>query len=164
MEEEGILEGLGRACPQGVLEAGRTGDEPWAVLRPEALPAAAAWLRDGPPAMRILLDLTCVDWPSEPERFEMVYHFLSLDSGIRLRLKVRLPAGDPAVASLSGLWKNADWLEREVFDLFGIRFAGHPDLRRLLLYDGFEGHPLRKDYPLRKRQPRLPERSGGAEE
>lgn len=161
MEEERILEGLGRTCPEGVLEAGLAGDEPWALLRPEALPVAAAWLRDGPPGMRLLLDLTCVDYPSEPGRFEMVYHFLSLDSNVRLRLKVRLPAGDPSVASLSGLWKNADWLEREVYDLFGVRFEGHPDLRRLLLYDGFEGHPLRKDYPLRRRQPQLPERPGG---
>lgn len=164
MEEKGILEGLGRTCPEGVLETGLAGDGPWAVLRPEALPVAAAWLRDGPPAMRLLLDLTCVDRPLETERFEMVYHLLSLDSGVRLRLKARLPAGDPAIASLTGLWKNADWLEREVYDLFGVRFAGHPDLRRLLLYDGFEGHPLRKDYPLRKRQPRLPERAGGPEE
>jgi NADH-quinone oxidoreductase subunit C len=86
----------------------------------------------------------------------MVYHFLSLETGLRLRLKARLQGAEPVVASLTGLWKNADWLEREVFDLFGVRFEGHPDLRRLLLYDGFEGHPLRKDYALRHRQPLIP--------
>jgi NADH/F420H2 dehydrogenase subunit C len=161
MEEDKLLDALRRTFSGSVLEAGLSGEEPWVILRPEALPSAAAWLRDGPPGMRMLLDLTCVDRPEEPERFEMVYHFLSLDSSIRLRLKVRLPAGRPSVASLTGLWKNADWLEREVYDLFGVCFEGHPDLRRLLLYDGFEGHPLRKDYPLRRRQPRLPERDGG---
>ena len=86
----------------------------------------------------------------------MVYHFLSLDTNARIRIKAGLPAENPEIASLTGMWKNASWLEREVFDMFGVRFAGHPDLRRLLLYEGFEGHPLRKDYPLRKRQPRIP--------
>jgi NADH-quinone oxidoreductase subunit C len=81
---------------------------------------------------------------------------MSLETNARIRLKAGLPAADPTIASLSGVWKNAAWLEREVFDMFGVRFDGHPDLRRLLLYDGFEGHPLRKDYPLRQRQPLIP--------
>ncbi len=164
MEAERIVEDLGRAVPGSVLEAGRSGGDAWAVLPATFLPAAAAFLRDGGPGLRMLLDLTCVDRPQEPDRFEMVYHFLDPASGLRLRLKVRLPAADPAVASLTGLWRNAAWLEREVYDMFGVRFEGHPDLRRLLLYEGFEGHPLRKDYPLRRRQPRLPEREGGPEE
>ncbi len=84
------------------------------------------------------------------------YHLYSLSRNVRLRLKASVPAGDPAVASLTGLWKNADWLEREIFDMFGVRFDGHPDLRRLLTYEGFEGHPLRKSYPWRLAQPRIP--------
>jgi NADH-quinone oxidoreductase subunit C len=95
-----------------------------------------------------LADLTAVDrFPVEP-RFEVVYHLLSLPRGERVRLKVRLPGDGPQVESLTGLWPAAQMLEREVFDLFGIRFRGHPHLRRLLLPDDWEGHPLRKDYPV----------------
>jgi NADH-quinone oxidoreductase subunit C len=107
----------------------------------------------------MLLDLTCVDFPDRSERFEMVYHFLALDGCRRLRVKAVLPSASPSIGSLAGLWKNADWLEREVYDMFGVGFTGHPNLTRLFMYDGFEGHPLRKDYPLRRRQPRLAMRS-----
>ena len=86
-------------------------------------------------------------------RFEVVYHFYSLSKNHRLRLKVPVTADDPAVSSLTGLWKTADWFEREVWDMFGIRFDGHPHLTRILMYEPFEGHPLRKDYPVNKRQP-----------
>jgi NADH-quinone oxidoreductase subunit C len=84
----------------------------------------------------------------------MVYHLYSLDAGRRIRVKVRLPADAPLMDSLAGLWRNANWLEREVYDMFGVVFRGHPDLKRILMYDGFEGFPLRKDYPLRRRQPK----------
>ncbi|MCX6560056.1 MAG: NADH-quinone oxidoreductase subunit C [Candidatus Aminicenantes bacterium] len=161
MEEEKTLDALRDACPGAILEAGLSLGDAVAVIRPEDLPAVAAFLRDGPPRMAMLLDLTCVDRPDESGRFEMVYHFLSLETYARVRIKARLPAVNPEIASLTGLWKNADWLEREVFDLFGICFADHPNLSRLLLYDGFEGHPLRKDYPLRRRQPRIPPRQDG---
>lgn len=90
---------------------------------------------------------------TDRERFEVVYHFYSLTHNHRLCLKTPVPQADPAVDSVAGLWKSADWFEREVFDMFGITFAGHPNLKRLLMYDGFEGHPLRKDYPYYKRQP-----------
>ena len=86
-------------------------------------------------------------------RFEVVYHFYSLAENHRLRLKVPVSAEDPVVPSLTGLWKSADWFEREVWDMFGIRFTGHPNLTRILMYEPFEGHPLRKDYPVNKRQP-----------
>ena len=94
-------------------------------------------------------------WPGPPgpERFAVVYHFYSLALKHRLRLVVPLQEADPEVDSLSGLWPAADWLEREVWDMFGIRFRGHPDLRRILMYPEFEGHPLLKDYPVKKRQP-----------
>ena len=104
----------------------------------------------------MLLDLTCVDYPDREPRFEMVYHFFSLSRNQRLRIKAGLDESDLRIASLTSLWRNADWLEREVYDHFGVQIEGHPDLRRLFMYDGFEGHPLRKDYPLRRRQPLIP--------
>ena len=90
----------------------------------------------------------------------MVYHLSGLAPARRVRLRVRLDAGAPSVDSLTGLWKNADWLEREVFDMFGVVFNGHPNLKRILMYEGFEGYPLRKDYPLRRRQPRTDREAG----
>ncbi len=110
---------------------------------------ACALLRDdGDCAFNFLSDVTCVDWyPAEP-RFEVVYHLLSISKKERVRLKVRLDSGDPAVESLTSLWPGANYFEREVFDLFGIRFNGHPYLRRLLMPEDWEGHPLRKDYPV----------------
>ncbi len=86
-------------------------------------------------------------------RFDVVYHFYSTAHNHRLRLKVPLALADLVVDSLSSLWAGANWFEREVWDMFGIRFTDHPNLRRLLLYDEFRGHPLRKDYPVRRRQP-----------
>ena len=94
-------------------------------------------------------------WPGPPKevRFVVVYHFYSLRHKHRLRLVVPVDEADAEVDSLTSLWAGADWLEREVWDMFGIRFRGHPDLKRILMYDEFEGHPLRKDYPVNKRQP-----------
>lgn len=98
-------------------------------------------------SFKYLSDLTAVDhYPNEP-RFETVCHLLSLESFQRIRLKVRIPGDDPRVDSLVPVWPGAAAFEREVFDLFGIRFEGHPDLRRILLPEDWEGHPLRKDYP-----------------
>jgi len=149
---EAIREKLGAAV-EGVAES--FGD-PVLVIRPEAVRSVMAALREAPFDYAVLLDLTCVDYAAGEGRFELVYHLYSLSRNVRLRLKASVPAGDPSVASLVGLWKNADWLEREVFDMFGVRFEGHPDLRRLLTYEGFEGHPLRKSYPWRLAQPRIP--------
>jgi NADH-quinone oxidoreductase subunit C len=94
-------------------------------------------------------------WPGPPgvSRFAAVYHFFSLEHKHRLRLVVPLDEAESEVDSLTSLWAAANWLEREVWDMFGIRFRGHPDLKRILMYDEFEGHPLRKDYPVNKRQP-----------
>jgi NADH-quinone oxidoreductase subunit C len=95
-----------------------------------------------------LSDVTCVDWyPAEP-RFEVIYHLLSIPSKERVRLKVKLSGDTPALDSLTSLWPGANYFEREVFDLFGVRFNGHPYLRRLLMPETWEGHPLRKDYPV----------------
>jgi NADH-quinone oxidoreductase subunit C len=94
-------------------------------------------------------------WPGPPgkTRFTVVYHFYSLQHKHRLRLVVPLTETELEVDTLTSLWAGADWLEREVWDMFGIRFQGHPDLKRILMYEEFEGHPLRKDYPINKRQP-----------
>ena len=94
-------------------------------------------------------------WPGPPAeaRFALVYHFYSTAHKHRLRLVVPVEEGDAEVDSLTSLWPGANWLEREVWDMFGISFKGHPDLRRILMYPEFEGHPLRKDYPVNKRQP-----------
>jgi NADH-quinone oxidoreductase subunit C len=96
----------------------------------------------------VLADLTALDWfPSEP-RFEVVYSLLSHERRERIRVKVKVNGADPYLESVTALWAGASPFEREVFDLFGIRFHGHPDLRRILLPDDWEGHPLRKDYPV----------------
>jgi len=94
-------------------------------------------------------------WPGQavPARFEVVYHFFSLAMKQRFRLKVPVQEAAPEVDSLTPLWETANWFEREVWDMFGIRFRGHPNLKRILLYKEFTGHPLRKDYPVNKRQP-----------
>ena len=106
-----------------------------------------------------LSDITAVDyWQKKAPRFEVVYQMVSLKNRSRLRLRVAAPENDPTVDSLTPLWRGANFLEREVWDLYGIRFTDHPDLRRILLYDEFEGHPLRKDYPVNLCQPRVPER------
>jgi NADH-quinone oxidoreductase subunit C len=119
------------------------------VVPREQLRRAAEYLASEPAlGFSFLSDITTVDcFPIEP-RFEVNYHLLSLDRRERLRLKVRLAGSDPKVASVVSVWPTANWHERENFDLFGIRFEGHPDLRRILMPDDWEGHPLRKDYPV----------------
>ena len=106
----------------------------------------------------MLSDLTAVDFLKFPgredgPRFEVVYHLYSIAHNHRVRLKVRVDEDDPVVPTAVPVWPIANWLEREVWDMFGIRFDGHPDPRRLLMYEEFVGHPLRKDYPINRRQP-----------
>ena len=111
-------------------------------------------LRDEPDFdFNFLTDLTAVDWPERKPRFEVVYQLNSLNLAHRIRVKIGVDGADPWVHSVVGVWGAADWLERECFDMFGIVFKGHPDLRRILMYDCFQGHPLRKDYPYNQRQP-----------
>jgi NADH-quinone oxidoreductase subunit C len=106
----------------------------------------------------VLMDLTAVDYSKYPgredgPRFDVVYHLYSVPHNHRLRVKVRVDEDDASVPTAVGLWPIANWFEREVWDMFGVRFSGHPDLRRLLMYEEFVGHPLRKDYPINRRQP-----------
>lgn len=101
----------------------------------------------------MLVDVTAVDYLGRTPRFEIVYHLHSLPLNHRIRIKVPVEESDPSLPSLVSIWAGADWLERETWDLYGIVFAGHPNLRRIYLYEEFQGHPLRKDYPKEKRQP-----------
>lgn len=134
------------------------------IVKAEGLLEVMEALRDGRGfEFDMLTDLTAVDYLGQTPRFEMVYHLYSVVRNHRLRVKARVPrldATDPnfaghefVIASVSKIWPAANWLEREVWDLYGIHFQGHPDPRRLLLYEEFQGHPLRKDYPKEKRQP-----------
>jgi len=112
------------------------------------------FLRDDPATQfEMLSDVCAVDYLPRVPRFEVVYHLYSVAKNHRLRVKVICDGASPSVPSVTALWESANWMEREVWDLYGIRFDGHPDLRRILLYDEFEGHPLRKDYPKERRQP-----------
>jgi NADH-quinone oxidoreductase subunit C len=120
------------------------------VVVPEQRLVRVAEYLASEPSLRFtfLSDLTTVDrFPMEP-RFELNYHLLSIERSLRLRLRVRVPGAQPEVPTVTGVWPTANWHERESFDLFGIRFHGHPDLRRILMPEEWEGHPLRKDYPV----------------
>jgi NADH-quinone oxidoreductase subunit C len=109
---------------------------------------AARFLRDDRACQFIcLIDITAIDWPSREQRFDVVYHLLSPQLNLRLRVKIMTDEATP-VASLVDVYRGADWFERETYDLYGVLFAGHPDMRRILTDYGFEGHPLRKDFPL----------------
>jgi NADH-quinone oxidoreductase subunit C len=108
----------------------------------------------------MFIDVTVVDWlDARPNRFEVVYHLLNLAQRARLRVKIAVPESNPEVDSVSDLWSAANFMEREAWDMYGVTFKGHPDQRRILMYDEFEGHPLRKDYPVQGKQPRIPLRS-----
>lgn len=160
MGKEALIGDIRAALGDAVESAGESLGDTVVVVRAGAVREVMAALKARPFDYAVLLDLTCVDYAATEGRYELVYHLLSLSRNVRLRIKASLAAADPAAASLVGLWKNADWLEREVFDMFGVRFDGHPYLRRLLTYEGFEGHPLRKSYPWRLAQPRIPLKGG----
>jgi NADH-quinone oxidoreductase subunit C len=154
METQAIVDALGQAAPAGAVEAGAATDQPTIYVAREALVAVCRALRDQTVLrFQFLADITAVDWyPREP-RFEVVYHLASLgpEGQKRLRLKARVPGTDPRLPSVGRVWPAAGWAEREVFDLFGIAFDGHPDLRRILMPEDWEGYPLRKDYPVQIR-------------
>ncbi|MBI3978271.1 MAG: NADH-quinone oxidoreductase subunit C [Chloroflexi bacterium] len=150
----GLRDAVVAQLGEGVVAATLGRGELTLVVRREGLVEVCRWLRDDPAmAFDRLSDLTGVDYltyprPPQGERFAVVYHLHSLRTGRRLRLRVPVAAGDSVVPSVVEIWPTADWHERETFDLFGIRFDGHPDLRRILLPDDWQGHPLRKDVPI----------------
>ncbi len=118
------------------------------VVRPQSIVKVLTFLRDDPGCLfKQLVDVCGVDWPGRDPRFDVVYHLLSLKHNQRVRVKVRVDE-DVAVPTVTGVFSAAGWFEREVWDMFGISFSDHPDLRRILTDYGFEGHPLRKDFPL----------------
>jgi NADH-quinone oxidoreductase subunit C len=141
--------------PDSVLDTMLSRGDAIAVIRPEGLTRVMDFLKnDSRLHFDVLMDMTAADYHGEVPRFEVVYSLLSLPFNRRLRVKLRVEEGKQ-VDSLTPMWGCANWLEREIWDMFGIPFKGHPDLKRILMYDGFEGHPLRKDYPIKKRQPRI---------
>jgi NADH-quinone oxidoreductase subunit C len=109
-------------------------------------------------AFDLFLDVTAIDWPDDVLRFEVVHHFYSTTHKVRVRLKTRVSASDPTVDTLKSLFGSAGYMERECHDMYGIVFRGNDDLRPILLYEGFSGHPLRKDYPKQLEQPLVPYR------
>ena len=121
--------------------------EPTVFISPAAITEACRFLKQERRFIR-LSGITAVDWLPNNPRFEVVYLLHSLDENARLRLKCLVSEPDPEIDSVTGVWRSANWYEREVFDLFGIRFRNHPDLRRILMPSDWEGHPLRKDYPV----------------
>ena len=158
MEKKKITEILKERFQEKIKETSAQFGDETVVIDRDFLVDLSKFLMKESYAYTMLLDMTCVDYFGDDLRFEMVYHLFSITNNDRVRIKVRLSEKDLKIDSLTPLWKNANWLEREIFDMFGIHFEGHPYLERLFMYDGFEGHPLRKDYPLRKRQPMIPMR------
>ena len=150
MDADTLVATVQAAVPEALVERAPSLDLQTTIYASrDHVPALARALRHEPAlAFDFLSELTAVDfWPKEP-RYELVYVLVSLGNKLRLRLKVRLPADDPHVTTVCDVWPAANWLEREVWDLFGITFSGHPDLRRILMPDDWQGHPQRKDYPL----------------
>ena len=153
MDADTLVATLQAAVPHAQIERVPSIDlQTTIAISRDEVPALARVLRDRPElAFNFLAELTAVDfWPKEP-RYEVVYVLVSIANRLRLRMKVRMAADDPHVATVSGVWPAANWLEREVWDLFGIAFDGHPDPRRLLMPEDWEGYPLRKDHPVQIR-------------
>jgi len=145
-----VIERFGDA----VLAAHADHGDQTVIVDPQRIVEIIGWLKSEPGLeFNVLMDLCGVDYLPRQPRFEVVYHLYSLRHNHRLRVKVQLDGKTPEVDSIASLYLGANWCEREVWDMFGVRFVGHPDLRRILMYDQFVGHPLRRDYPFDKRQP-----------
>jgi NADH-quinone oxidoreductase subunit C len=150
------LDKLAAQFPEAIVSTHSSHGDDTATVAQGRFLEVMRWLKNSA-GFDLLVSVTAVDFLGREPRFEVVYHLRSMKSGSRLRIKVGLhqveegPA--PEIPSVQALWPTANWQEREVWDMFGIKFTGHPDLRRILLYEEFVGHPLRKDYPKEKRQP-----------
>jgi NADH-quinone oxidoreductase subunit C len=135
-----------------IREDGFRGQQSFYIRKEFLFDICQTLFNDGELEVKYLADICSLDWLNQPDeaegRFEVVYNLYSLRHKYRFFIKVRLPAENPEIDSVTSLWHGADWLEREVFDLMGIRFTGHPDLRKIVTPDELEGHPLRKDFPL----------------
>jgi NADH-quinone oxidoreductase subunit C len=153
MEESSLIQSIRAKIANDILGFHSYRGDDTILVRRESVFAVLKMLKEEF-EFNMLADLTAVDYLGQEPRFEVVYHLNSLEKNIRIRVKTPVNEGEE-VDSIVSLWAIANWLEREVWDMFGIKFKDHPDLRRLLMYDEFEGHPLRKDYPINKRQPRV---------
>jgi NADH-quinone oxidoreductase subunit C len=152
MDTAAILEALTPLVPGAAFEPAPSVDFPTLYVPADRLTETCRALAGAAPlGFNLLVELTAVDYLPRVPRYEVVYHLVSIPNRTRLRLKVRVPAGE-ALPTVQGIWPAAGWPEREVWDLFGIVFEGHPDLRRILMADDWEGHPLRKDYPVQIRK------------
>jgi NADH-quinone oxidoreductase subunit C len=154
--ESTVIKSLKVTFPQFVDSTDSFRGDDCAVLKREGAKEILTYLRDNAEMkFDLLMDLTCVDFPDKDCRFEVVYHLYSVEKNHRVRIKVPVSEKDAWVDTVSDLWDVGNWLEREAWDMFGVDFKGHPDKRRILLYEEFEGHPLRKDYPATLEQPRI---------
>jgi NADH-quinone oxidoreductase subunit C len=155
MDATSIIDTLTASVPGAAYEAGRSVDFPTIYVPATVLVPTCQALRDTPSLrFNVLIEVTAADYlPREP-RFEVVYHLLSIPNRLRLRVKVRVASSEinGIVPTVQSVWPGAGWPEREVWDMFGIVFAGHGDLRRLLMPEDWEGHPARKDYPVQIRK------------
>jgi NADH-quinone oxidoreductase subunit C len=157
MDASAIIATLTTQLPGAIYDVGASVDFPTIYVPADRLVETCRALRDIPSlGFNVLIEVTAADYlPHEP-RFEVVYHLLSIPNRARLRLKVRVATAEAAapgvVPSVQGVWPAAGWPEREVYDMFGIVFTGHPDLRRILMPEDWEGHPARKDYPVQIRK------------
>jgi len=154
MENSITLNKLVKKFPDSILETHAYRKDDTAIVKKHDIVGILTFLRDDPELLyNFMMDLTAVDYIGKDPRFEVVYHLYSLRYNRRVRIKAGVSETDCSIDSITSIWVSADWFERETYDLYGIDFKGHPELRRILLYEGFEGHPLRKDYPIKKRQP-----------
>jgi len=149
-----LIDMVRQKFPEAVLSSHEDFGDETVTVQKERIVEIMKWLRDNEEsAFNMLMDLTAVDYLGKEPRFEVVYHLYSVTHNYRLRIKAGVEEKDPTINSVVPIWRGADWLEREIWDLYGLIFLGHPNLKRILLYEEFEGHPLRKDYPIDKRQP-----------
>jgi len=150
MEPSEIAEKIKRRFPDEVVEITQFRDQVSVTVKRDKIIDICRYLHEDPDIlMDYLSDLCGVDYPGRRYRFEVVYNLYSLKYRHRIRIKVMLPESDPTIDSVVSIWKGVSWHEREAYDMFGIIFKGHPDLRRILMPDDWEGYPLRKDYPLK---------------
>jgi NADH-quinone oxidoreductase subunit C len=153
-----VIDALAARFPEAVYDpyVGVGGDD-CAFVQKQSIPEVCRFLKQER-GFDMAPYITAVDYLGQEPRFEVVYNLYATGTNERIRLRVKVSEQDCVVPTVTGVWRGADWFERYCFDMYGIRIEGHPDPRRVLLYEEFVGHPLRKDYPLRGRQPLIPER------
>lgn len=154
MDTESIATAIKTRFPEAILGSRIFRSELTLMVKRDYIVAVARFLKENQELdFNFLSDLCGVDRVETDDVFEVVYHLYSIQKNHRVRIKVPVPSEEPCIPTVTGIWKTADWHERETYDMFGIKFDGHPDLRKILTPEDFEGHPLRKDYPLDGRQP-----------